>query len=262
MKKAAFLFLLAIAAAACSKSSDSQDPATKLLYPAKIVEVNGSTTTTTTYEYDNQNRIAKSISVRVYTGDNGIQTRTITYTYTNDLLTQILNEEDDVTDFVTFKLVLNYTNEKLATIFQYNGTDTEPISKDSLYYSNGSLPNVITQDNGFITNTLTYDALGNATSILYSDKQGTNFETTINYDTDHPYYMWCIPDPTNVTRQFKYCPTQYREVGKAGGVTTSDVITSYTYTFNAQGYPITATETTTDGISSSPSVITYNITYK
>lgn len=259
MKKAALLFLLATAATACSKSSDSQDPAAEKLYPAKVVCVNEGATTTTIFNYDTQNRLTEALIAHVYDGNTTNETQT--YTYTNDLLSEMNSVQTQGTMSTTYRLSLGYTNGKLTTVQHFDGDLTEPSSTDTLYYSNGSLPNIITQNNGFESNHITYDAKGNATAISYSNKQNTTCETTITYDTDHPYYTWCIPNPNSLMEQYKYCPLQKQRVWKFNGQTTGTYTTTYTYTFNAQGYPTTVTTTYYDGVSYQ-TPITYDITYK
>ena len=257
MKKTILFLSLAMIAAACSKSSDDAIPSSKNLYPSKIVETNGDAVSTTTYEYNTQNRLVKSIETDNYK-DIITTITTKTYTYTNDLLSEIISNQTSGTDVTIYRSVLNYVHGELTTIFEYNGTETAVTSnKDSLFYNGGNFPNIIRQHNGFENNILTYDLVGNKMTILYSDKQNNSSETTFTYDTNHRHYTWCIPSPTYIQGQFGYCPTQIKETWKENGIVSFSGTTTFSYAFNADGYPTKVTKTDLDAHTE-----TYDITYR
>ena len=236
MKKTILCAAMAVVAFGCSDKSDDPIPSSKNLYPSKIVKTEGDAVSTTTYEYDAQNRLVKSIETDNY---KDITTTTKTYTYTNNLLSEVRSVQTTANnEYETiYRSVLNYVNGQLTTVFEYGGSETTTSNRDSLFYNGGTLPNIVRQHNGFENNILTYDLVGNKMSIMYSDKQNNSSETTLTYDTNHRHYTWCIPSPTYLLGQFAYCPTIKKETWKENGVITGKETTTYIYTFNADGYP-------------------------
>lgn len=258
MKHIALLLFAAVTLSACTKDNADTIPVGKNLYPAMVVRIDGSLKDTTTFEYDTQNRVTKSINKNDFKGY--ITTTTISYTYANNLLSEIVNNQLAGTSETVYRSVLNYVNGTLTTIFEYSGSATTTSNRDSLFYSAGNQPNIVKQHNGIEKNILTYDMLGNTRSILYSDNQNNTAEITLSYDTDHRYYSWCIPNPTNIREQFRYCPTQVKKTWKENGVVTYTGTTTYTYTFNTDGFPTKVI--VTDVSDGSTDTKTYEITYK
>lgn len=234
MKKIILCAALAVVAFGCSDKSDDPIPSSKNLYPSKIVETEGDAVSTTTFEYNDQNRLVKSVAIDNY---KGTRTTTTTYTYTNDILVEVKRIRTSAGEESSYLGVLNYVNGQLTTIFEYYGAETQPSNKDSLFYEGSTLPTTIKQHNGYESNAITYDLVGNKMAVMNSDKQNNTGETTLTYDTNHRHFTWCLPTPTEILGQFAYCPTIKKETWKENGVITGKETTTYSYTFNADGYP-------------------------
>ena len=234
MKKTILCGALAVVAFGCSDKNDDPIPSSKNLYPSKIVKTEGDAVSATIYEYDAQNRLIKSIETDNY---KDITTTTVTYTYTNNLLSEVRSVQTATNEETIYRSVLNYVNGQLTTVFEYSGSETTTSNRDSLFYNGGTLPNIVKQHNGFESNTLTYDLVGNKMAVMYSDKQNKTGETTLSYDTNHRHYTWCIPTPTDILGQFAYCPTRVEGTWTQDGIVTAKETTSFSYTFNADGYP-------------------------
>ena len=245
MKNATLILLAVIAFSACSKSSDDEPtlPTTKQLYPAKVVEkeADGTIFQETTYEYDSQNRLVKSIS----TENNKEYTEVYTnsYIYSSNGLAEITKtcKYGSEPERYNGKIVCNYVGGVLTTIFEYDPGDVDAFNKDTLFYQAGNRrPYIVKQHNGLEKNEITYDAAGNIATVKYTDDVKANV-TTFSYDTKHPHFSWCLPNPSVLDGSFRYCPLETKVVGTEKGVTTYNEVNTFAYEFNADGYPTKVT---------------------
>lgn len=271
MKNAILALLALVAFSACSKSSDDEPtkPAAtiKKLYPAIVVEKdeNGDTTKETTYEYDNENRLAKS----TITDNEDGTTEINTYTYNSTVIALITHtlKLDDGSKVGNGKTVFNYEGNLLTTLADYKQNAATPYNRDTLYYQAGNTrPSVIKINNGEEKLELTYDAAGNKTTLQDTDATSV-YTVTFSYDMTHTYFNWCIPNPVATEAIYYNCPTEIKIAGKEGGVDISNEIQTYTYEFNADGYPTKVTvKSVFDDLTPDNEDVTettvYEITYK
>jgi len=273
MKNAILALLALVAFSACSKSSDDEPtkPAAtiKKLYPAMVVEKdeNGDTIKETTYEYDNENRLVKST---ITDNEDGTATTEInTYTYNSTVIALITHtlKLDNGSKVGNGKTVFNYEGNLLTTLADYKQNATTPYNRDSLFYQTGNTrPYIIKINNGEDKSEFTYDAAGNIITTQNIDATGV-YTIAFSYDMGHTYFNWCIPNPIAIEGIFNSCPTEITIACKEGGVDSYSEKKTYTYEFNADGYPTKVTvksvvdDLTPDNDDFTETTV-YEITYK
>jgi len=200
-------FALLVSCKKSDKKADVPTPVKKLKYLTRITQVQNNTTTITDYTYDNKKRIS------VVKDSNG-QT---TYTYSGNNLFSV-------------EVIIPSIGYRETTEYTYNTRDTV-LSADVKQYTNGTLTTKLVYTYFFTNGRLTevhhdiyvdkyiYDDRGNLISadgsVTYDDKPNI-------YTNGSPTIGGFPVSPNNVTRR-----------GPA----------IYTYTYDDDGYPISAIET-------------------
>ena len=250
MKKQ-FLTLLVATATAFTACKDDNDLTIKTKVLSKLISTEDGENTTYSFNYDSNKRLTS-----FGTADNSEKT---SFTYdAGGNLTKLENIEGD--SKVVFEIV--YTNASPVTGSLKTYEDAQLQSTINLEYTlaNGKVTEIIQkiQNQEFGKSTLTYQN-GNVTKIETVSVGGGTFTHSYTYGTKKSMFtnpaVKYVLDPAGITASFIAKNEVLTETLDSQG-TDFDVNSTTTYTYDAEGYPLTATVTSDD------EVVTLKFEYK
>lgn len=243
--------VLAIAFTACKKENTSNpttptDPGSSSKLLKKITETQNGQATVYNFSYDAAKRLTS-----VKTTDN---TESIDFTYdANGNVTKMEQREDN-----NFRNVYAYTYNNgvpvLATLKSWELTAGEPdalYEDDVLTYTLAN--NLVTKINvnmKMLDKSVDFElsyASNNLSKIVATGTQGFDYSASFTYGDKKPVYPRVfnyVMDPSGYAVQF-FAKNDIRKVVFDLPGTTGDKSITTTYTYDAAGYPLTATDGST-----------------
>ena len=248
IKLVSTLFVVCFILAGCTKerdSADSKGSKVKLLETITVVE--GNDIDAVMFEYDKQGRIVKQIQ--------NSHTKTFTYNSAGDLI-KVVEKYESSGDATT------YTFTKNGNIINETCIDDDDIFTGIIELNAEGLPVKISFDEYY---TIEYKN-GNVTKMTLYDSPSLEYgHYTFTYDDKNSPWLQCKTpkwylafafDNFGIFTGLKNNPTTIEGTFLDGWSTSS-----FTYTYNNDGYPTKTTLTETEGYGKLSHTYNYNISY-
>jgi hypothetical protein len=234
-RKNTLMLLVALIALlmSCKKSASiSDNPVKKLKYLTQVTSVQNGTTSSTNFTYDDKKRI-----ITTTTG-----TAVTTYNYNADKLFSVetVNQPTGFREVRELSYQGNDLSSMRATIYRNN------VLSSDITYNFLVVGGRVTESHYEIyVDTYTYDSRGNVTKVYFNK---SNFSNEYTYDDKASRYTNGFP---------KYgINSEVEFLGPNNQITRTNVATTYTY--DSDGYPVSAVAVTSAG----PTPTTATFTYK
>ncbi len=250
MQKQFFILILATLSflTSCKKDNDKPgpvNPSGKVL--KRIVETENNSTTTYTFSYDANKRLSSVVST------NNEEATFFTYDDKGNVI-KLENRIDDETNLFIFTYTNNLPVSGTFKSFERSGTEEIITDRYDLFYTvTGGVVSKIKAvmmdpQNNQETYQVVYDLQytnGNVTKIASVD--WIPYSATFTYGNKKPVYPQVFPyvlDPAGFSAQFSARNELLSLAYDFSGTELDQVITT-TYTYDAEGYVLTATDGTT-----------------
>jgi hypothetical protein len=229
------LVTLIVLLTSCKKVQKAEDtPVTKLKYLSQVTTVQSSGSSTINYTYDDKKRLSMVTAGTAVT----------TYTYNVNVLFSV--ERTDSSNGFREVRELTYKDGDIialrARIYRNN------VLNSDVTYNFLVIGGRITENHYDIyVDTYAYDSRGNVTKVYFNN---TNFTLEFSYDAKPSRYTNGFPK-YGINSEIEFLSPN-NQVSRANVATT--------YTYDADGYPVSAVAVTGTGASATTATITYKYT--